>query len=470
VTGATLVVCLVLFPQTTHLSSIFADSIKLPISLLDFALIAFVAASIGQEFWRGTSVRRKKSGSDPFTSLIGLALAKRRRYGGYIIHLGVAIMFLGFAGKAYEREDRHAFGKSVETLARETGKEPDKVRGDASVTVGAYTLTYERLIKTSTDHEDILSAQIAIYMDDTRISTVYPALHDYHRPGERPAKSPAIAPRYVPTDWSELGAGDIYVVLDGVGDPDHPDLADSAQFVVIQNPLILWVWAGILVLLFGTVWCLIPQSLVDYVQRHPPRTRIGHAADAGVLLAIVFGVIAGIASQAHAAGPAGTEHGPAAGHGMGASTVGWSTKYLPGDNATAKKMMQELLCPCGCARQDIMACECETAALMRQQVLDRLAKFDLSSDDGRDRAYDAVIASFVQQYGGEQVLATPRSKITWLFPSIAAIGALGLLIVVGRKWMRRGPQAVPASTVAASTATDDKYADKLDDELDDTDD
>jgi cytochrome c-type biogenesis protein CcmF len=476
-TGVTIVVCLVVFPQTTHLSSIFADSIKLPISLLDFALIAFVAASIGQEFWRGTSVRRKKSGSDPFTSMLGLALAKRRRYGGYIIHLGVAIMFLGFAGKAYEHEDRHAFPKSLTQLVKEAGlNESDATSPraqalvpQASFDAGDYTFTYVGLIKTSTDHEDIVSAEITIARAGKKITTVYPSLHDYHRAGERPAKSPAIAPRYVPTDWSELGAGDIYVVLDGFGDPDHPELADSAQFVIILNPLILWVWAGILVLLFGTVWCLIPQSLVDYVQRRPPRTRIGRAADLGVLLAIVFGVIAGIATQAHAA-PAGAEHGPAAGHGMGASTVGWSTRYLPGDNATAKKMMQELLCPCGCARQDILVCECETAALMRQQVLDRLTKFDLSTDDGRDRAYDAVIASFVQQYGGEQVLATPRSKITWLFPSIAAVGGLGLLFVVGRKWIRRPqPQQAAPPASAAPSADDDKYADKLDDELDDTD-
>ena len=45
----------------------------------------------------------QQTGSDPFTSLIGLVLSKRRKYGGYIVHLGVAVMFFGFAGKAYDQ-------------------------------------------------------------------------------------------------------------------------------------------------------------------------------------------------------------------------------------------------------------------------------------------------------------------------------------------------------------------------------
>ena len=90
----------IVFPETRHLSSIFARPIKLPISLVNFGLIAFVGTSILQEFYRGLVVRRRQTGSDPVTSLFGLILSKRRKYGGYIIHLGVAMMFFGFGGKA----------------------------------------------------------------------------------------------------------------------------------------------------------------------------------------------------------------------------------------------------------------------------------------------------------------------------------------------------------------------------------
>src|SRR6185312_948206 len=100
--AATIVALLIAFPQTKETSSIFADQLELPISLVNFGLIAFCLGSIGQEFWRGMMVRRKQTGSDPMTSLIGLVLSKRRKYGGYIVHLGVAVLFFGFAGKAYD--------------------------------------------------------------------------------------------------------------------------------------------------------------------------------------------------------------------------------------------------------------------------------------------------------------------------------------------------------------------------------
>ena len=140
--------------------------------------------------------------------------------------------------------------------------------------------------------------------------------------------------------------------------------------------------------------------------------------------------------------------------------------------------MKELLCVCGCAREDIFGCKCGTAAQLRRSVMDFLGKvddhgkpvFDLSTQPGRDAAYEAVLDDFVRTYGGEQVLATPRTKFSWLMPSLAVLGGLGLLVAVGRRWMGRGT-AVAATPpgVAPAVAEDESYADKLDDELADTD-
>src|SRR4051812_9672319 len=63
-----------------------------------FALCAFVTGTITQEFWRGAQVRRKNTGTDLFTALVGLVGRNKRRYGGYIVHLGIVLIFLGFAG------------------------------------------------------------------------------------------------------------------------------------------------------------------------------------------------------------------------------------------------------------------------------------------------------------------------------------------------------------------------------------
>src|SRR3954470_9231955 len=67
---------------------------------LCFALCAFVSGTILQEFWRGALVRRKNTGTDVFTALVGLVGRNKRRYGGYIVHLGIVLMFLGFAGNS----------------------------------------------------------------------------------------------------------------------------------------------------------------------------------------------------------------------------------------------------------------------------------------------------------------------------------------------------------------------------------
>jgi cytochrome c-type biogenesis protein CcmH/NrfF len=147
-------------------------------------------------------------------------------------------------------------------------------------------------------------------------------------------------------------------------------------------------------------------------------------------------------------------------------------------SATEERAMKELLCVCGCAREDIFGCKCGTAAQLRRQVMDFLARvdaqgkpmFDLATPAGRDAAYEAVLDDFVKTYGGEQVLATPRTKLSWLLPSLAVVGGLALLVVVGRRWIGRGAAVAAAPTrVAAAVVEDESYADKLDDELADTD-
>ena len=73
---------------------------------LCFALCAFVTVTIVQEFVRGAMVRREATGSDLFTSLVGLFARSRRRYGGYVVHVGIVLIFLGFAGNGFKREEQ----------------------------------------------------------------------------------------------------------------------------------------------------------------------------------------------------------------------------------------------------------------------------------------------------------------------------------------------------------------------------
>jgi cytochrome c-type biogenesis protein CcmH/NrfF len=259
---------------------------------------------------------------------------------------------------------------------------------------------------------------------------------------------------------------DIYVVLTGF------DLDTGlANFTAFINPLILWVWVGFMVLGFGTLVCLIPQRVVDRLQ-WKPKTRLGRAADVSIVVTVVCVVMLGIASQARADAPAqgnnaaATEHVPA-GMGMGDASSGSMSKNRP-SNDTQARAMNELLCPCGCSRQSILDCPCGTAADLRGKVMAMMAGADLTNDAGRQRAYDAVLASFKHDYG-EAVFSTPHSSTSWLFPALAALGGLGLLLVVGRRFVARSSASAPAAAAATKVAEDETYADKLDDELADTD-
>ncbi|HET7502941.1 MAG TPA: cytochrome c-type biogenesis CcmF C-terminal domain-containing protein [Kofleriaceae bacterium] len=448
----TIVALLIFFPQTTHRSAIFSEALQLPISLINFGVCAFLIGSIAQEYWRGVAVRRRQTGSDPLTSLIGLVLSKRRKYGGYIIHLGVAVMFFGFAGKAYERMvDR--------TIEKPAAMSNDRSR--ATFHFGDYDIVYERLIHTSDDHKDAVTAEVSIWKHGDKVNTVYPAKWDYHK-GEGQATT-EVAITVLPQE-------DVYIVLTGY-DLD----SNLANLRVYLNPLILWVWVGFLVLAFGTLVCLIPQTVVDRLSR-PRSTRLGRAAELAVMLLVAGGVVTGIASQAHAASPAPAEH-VQPGMGMGADGVGYAAMNRP-TNGTQERIMKELLCVCGCPRESVFDCKCSTAAKLRREVMDYLGQvndkgkpvFDLSTEAGRDAAYEGVLQNFVKAYGGEQVLATPRTKFSWLLPSLAVIGGLGLLVVAGRRWVGRSAAVAPAATAASTVSPeDDAYADKLDDELADTD-
>jgi cytochrome c-type biogenesis protein CcmF len=479
--AATIIVLLIFFPQTTMKTAIFAKSISLPISLVNFGLCAFVFASIIQEFVRGTGVRRKQTGSDPFTSLIGLTLAKRRKYGGYIVHLGVAVLFVGFGGKAYDRMT----DKTIKVPSIAAGLAKDKspaerekwaaenldVSEDGSRVMktlppnspsafrfGDYVFLYEDLVDASDDAKNTVTAQVSVWKDGENLGQVYPAKWDY-RKGSEATTEVAIKVR---------ASEDVYVVLTG-----YELEGKLANFRVFINPLISWVWIGFLILALGTLICLIPIDRLDRLTHiKGPKTRLGRAGEVVLLLLLAFGIIAGLASQASAAGGGQAEH-VKPGMGMGDTSVGWASMNRP-TNEAESDAMKELLCPCGCKREDIFICKCQTASSLRAWVIELVnerdpatgaPRFNLTTKTGREAAYQHALDTYVAQYG-TQSLATPKSRISWLLPSLGVIGGLGLLFVVGRRFIGRSKDeaaAVPPS--GAAPAVDDVYADKLDDEL-----
>ncbi len=204
--------------------------LKLPITapVLCFALSAFVVTTITQEFYRGTRVRQAHTKLDFFTSLIGLVARGKRRYGGYIVHIAIVLMFVGFAGDAYKQEGDFTVSQ---------GKE---------VTLGRYTLRYDGVEQTSSPEKDMTTATLPVFVDGKLYATMHPAKWAFRHHEDEPPTTEV--------DMHRTAREDLYVVLNGVDSQ-----AGFANVKVVINPLVDWIWVGFMLLAFGTIIAYMPD-------------------------------------------------------------------------------------------------------------------------------------------------------------------------------------------------------------------
>jgi cytochrome c-type biogenesis protein CcmF len=144
-------------------------------------------------------------------------MRNRRRYGGYVVHLGVVLIVIGFAGSAF-RTERQALLTEGE-----------------SMTVGDYTLTYERHEQAMTDEKQINTAVIAVARDGEPLTTLRPQ-RNFHLAQQQAQSEVAI--RTTPVE-------DLYVVVTSF---DRDGTAAIRTFI---NPLTWWIWTGALVMVLG---------------------------------------------------------------------------------------------------------------------------------------------------------------------------------------------------------------------------
>jgi cytochrome c-type biogenesis protein CcmF len=181
----------------------------------------FVAACVLGEFWRGMRVRHALGGVSWPGSLLSIVSRNRRRYGGYIVHLGVVILFIGFAGSK---------GFATDTdIAINTGER---------ATVAGYTLVNEGPSRSSDAHKSTVSVAIGVFKGGDRVTTLHPGVITY-RVDETRASQVAIDSR--PTR-------DLYLFLSQLQDNG------LARISVFVNPLVLWIWvAGGIILIGGLI-------------------------------------------------------------------------------------------------------------------------------------------------------------------------------------------------------------------------
>lgn len=191
-------------------------------------MTVFVIVSIGQEFWRGASVRMRSKDEDPLTALGTLVSRAKRRYGGYIVHVGVALMYFGFAGAAYDEPAEQTVypGEVIEVAGQRLRYDQPQMTNDPT----------KRAVFA---HMTLLDASGA------PVGTISPAKFIYRSHPEMPTTEVAI--RSSPVQ-------DVYVILSTV-DPE----TRRATLRVIIRPLVMWIWIGGIILLLGSIVALWPN-------------------------------------------------------------------------------------------------------------------------------------------------------------------------------------------------------------------
>jgi cytochrome c-type biogenesis protein CcmF len=212
--------------------------------ILTFALGAFTLTTVFVEFKKGTHARAVIEGENAAKALIHLVQRNRRRYGGYIVHVGLVVAFMGFAGAAYVVENRIALlpGESAE-ITSPFGHTYRLTYLDMSVYehTNGLTMAASTRVERNGEPVGILTAEQRTFWQRDELNS-------------------EVGIRRV---WNE----DLYVILAAIDDPNALIAGTNPQplatFAILVNPLVAWIWTGGIIVAFGTLvamWPTVPSG------------------------------------------------------------------------------------------------------------------------------------------------------------------------------------------------------------------
>ena len=202
-------------------------------------LSALVAATVISEFLRGARVIAYQTGRNLASATYVLTRRNTRRYGGYIVHFGIVVMMIGFAGAAFNRD-----------IEKELGN------GD-SMNIGAYTLTCRTFTQDDNANYSSEWAIIDVSKNGKPLDVMYPERRVY-KASQQPATMVANRSTML---------HDLYLVYSGQSERDNPIIKAHL------NPLVKWIWIGAHILLIGTILAMIPSMATTKV-RVPKRVLV----------------------------------------------------------------------------------------------------------------------------------------------------------------------------------------------------
>jgi cytochrome c-type biogenesis protein CcmF len=373
-----------------------------------FALCAFVGVTILQEFIRGAAVRRETTGSDFLTAMIGLVARSRRRYGGYIVHLGIVLMFLGFAGQGYKREEHL------------------KLNPGQQGTVGRFTLRHDGVGVTSDDQKQMITGHLTVSQNGREIAQLDPARWFFAKHESEPTTEVAMR---------RAAGEDLYVVLAA-----YEVQTQNATYAVTINPLVNWIWLGFAVLAFGTGIALLPERTFAFALAKVP----ADAVTTGLMLLLLLIPVRAFAQ--HVESPQ-------------------NVAVIP-KSSLERALQHEIICMCRtCGRQRLADCQCGKAAEMRTELAGLVAK-GLT----REQVYDYYMTQYGSEEPLASPINKGFNVLAWLLPYGVGLSGAALLGFVAVRWTRREAAARgPVPAVAGAPPDDPALRERLDDELRDLD-
>ena len=197
-------------------------------AMLAFCMSTLVIATVASEFIRGGIVWKNKLQTNLFAGMYQLSRRNMRRYGGYVVHFGVVLVVIGLAGAAFDRD-----------------KEQELATGD-KLELGRYTLVSQSFTEDDNANYQSRAALLDVYRDGKLLTRL--------NPEERRFKASGGQPVHIIANHSTLRE-DLYVTYQGFNEETgHPIIK------AIINPLVNWIWIGVLVIVLGTGMALVPNA------------------------------------------------------------------------------------------------------------------------------------------------------------------------------------------------------------------
>jgi cytochrome c-type biogenesis protein CcmF len=199
--------------------------LRSPGAVLGYGACVFVFATLVFEFYRGTLARQRVTGKSTLGAFADLFVHHNRRYGGYLVHVGMVVAAVAIVGSQFYQLQRQV------TLER-----------GQSATIGNYRLTFNGLAAVRDPEKSTTYAGLTLADGET----IHPGKSVWARDDKNPTSEIVI--RSTPFE-------DLYVVL-GEWTADQ----SAATFLLFVNPMVTWLWFGGVIVVLGTVVTAWPHA------------------------------------------------------------------------------------------------------------------------------------------------------------------------------------------------------------------